>query len=249
MNKNLVQTYLTCVLITLGGLLVIDKLHIAYPLEVTSMPRSGELSVVGEGKVDVVPDTATVTVGITVSRAATVTAAQEQIDRINNQVLTTMKELGVPEKDITTSNYSVNPNYNYDSSIQRIDGYNADASITIKTKDTQLVSQIVSKATEAGANQINGVSFSIDDPAKFRSDARTKAIENAKQEAEKLAKELGISLGKITNIVESGGDMPVPMYREAYALDAAASAGKAAPEIEQGTQTITSTVTLFFEKR
>lgn len=249
MNKSLVQTYLTCVLITIGGLILINKGNISYPLEVVSLPRAGELSVVGEGKVDVVPDTASVTAGVSVNRAQTVASAQEQIDKVNNQLITAMKELGIPEKDISTSEYSVNPNYVYDTSVQRVDGYNAQASITIKTHDIKLVSQIVSKATEAGANQINGVSFSIDNPAKFRSDARTMAIENAKQEAEKLAKELGISLGKVTNIVESSGGMPVPMYREAVMMDSAGAEAKSAPEFEQGTQTISSTVTLYFEKR
>jgi uncharacterized protein YggE len=248
MNKDLVRTYLACILITIGGLYVINQAHIAYPLEVTSSMRSSELSVTGEGKVDIVPDTATVTVGISVARAATVEAAQKQIDTINNQILAEMKQIGVPEADIKTSNYSINPNYVYDVQVQRVDGYNADASITIKTHKTDLVPQIVSKATTAGANQVNGVSYSIDDPAKFRSQARTKAIENAKAEAEKLARELGISLGKITNIVESSPGAPIPMYREAMALDTA-SAEKVLPEFEAGTQTITSTVTLFFEKR
>lgn len=251
MNKTLVQTYLACIILTVGGLYVIDKAHIAYPLEITSTSRSSELSVIGEGKVEVVPDTATVTVGITVSRAGTVDAAQKQIDEVNNKVLAAMKKLGLKDEDITTSNYSVNPNYTYAGQQQRIDGYNADASITIKTHDTTLVSQIVSEATAAGANQVNNVSFSVDDPAKFRSQARTKAIENAKMEAEKLASELGISLGKVTNIVESSSDgMPVPMYAESMAYDTAAgSARKTTPDIEAGSQTIHSTVTLFFEKR
>lgn len=251
MNKNLVQTYLACIILTVGGLYIIDKAHIAYPLEITSTTRSTELSVIGEGKVEIIPDTATVTVGITVSRAASVEVAQKKIDEVNNNILEAMRKLGLKDEDITTSNYSVNPNYSYETQQQRIDGYNADASITIKTHDTALVSQIVSEATTAGANQVNNISFSVDDPAKFRSQARTKAIENAKMEAEKLAAELGISLGKITNIVESsGGDMPVPMYAETMAYDAAGGAAqKAVPEIQAGSQTIHSTVTLFFEKR
>lgn len=251
MNKTLVQTYLACVMLTVAGLYIIDVAHISYPLEITSTSRSSELSVIGEGKIEIVPDTANVTVGITVSRAGTVDAAQKQIDEVNNKVLSAMKKLGLKDEDITTSNYSVNPNYSYAGQQQRIDGYNADASITIKTHDTKLVSQIVSEATTAGANQVNNVSFSVDDPAKFRSQARTKAIENAKMEAEKLASELGISLGKVTNIVESSSDgMPVPMYAEAMAFDTGAgSAQKAAPDIQPGSQTIHSTVTLFFEKR
>lgn len=249
MNKNLIQTYLALIIITLGALYIIDKAHIAYPLEITSTTRSTELSVVGEGKVEIVPDTANITVGITVNRAGTVEAAESEINEINNSIIASLKDLGIPTEDIKTSNYSINPNYTYDERTQRIDGYNAQASVTIRTQEIDLAPQVVSRATEAGANQVNGISYSVDDPAKFREEARTAAIENAKQQAEKLASELGISLGKVSNIVESSAGSPQPLYREAYAAQDIAVAESAPANFEPGTQTVTSTVTLYFEKR
>lgn len=249
MNKNLIQTYFAFIIITLGALYVIDAAHIAYPLDVTTTSRSTELSVVGEGRVEVVPDTANITVGITVNNVASVEAAESQINEINNNIIASLKDLGIPTEDIQTSNYSINPNYTYDERTQRIDGYNAQASVTIRTQEIDLAPQIVSRATEAGANQVNGISYSVDDPAKFREEARTAAIENAKQQAEKLASELGIKLGKVTNIVESSAGSPQPFYREAFATQDLAVAESAPPTFEPGSQTVTSTVTLYFEKR
>ena len=247
MNTNTVRTYLAIVIITLGGLYAIDYAHIAYPLEITTTTRSTELAVVGEGKVEVVPDTATVNLGIAVSRVSTVEDAQNQIDEVNNKILSELRSLGVDEKDIKTSSYSINPHYSYEERTQKIDGYDGSASVTVKTKDVDLVTQIVSRATAAGANRVNGVNFSVDDPAKFREEARSKAIENAKEEAKKLANELGISLGKVTNVVESSTGAPYPIYR-ADAMEAMPVVG-GGPEIEPGSQEITSTVTLYFEKR
>lgn len=249
MNKNLIQTYLTLVIITLGALYIIDTAHIAYPLDITSTTRSTELSVVGEGKVEIVPDTASITVGITVNNASTVEAAESEVNKINNNIIASLKDLGIAAEDIQTSNYSIRPNYGYDDRTQQIDGFNAEASVTIKTQQIDLAPQVVSRATEAGANQVNGISYSVDDPAKFREEARTAAIENAKQQAEKLASELGIKLGKVTNIVESSAGSPEPYFKTSMMAADLSIAESAPAEFEPGTQTVSSTVTLYFEKR
>ncbi len=247
MNTKLIQTYTALILITLAALIIIDRAGIAYPLDITTSMRSSELSVVGEGKVEAVPDTATVTAGITVNRASSVDAAQSQVDSVNNAIIDAMKRLGIEEEDIKTSQYSVNPNYSYNERTQSIDGYNAQASVTIKTNDIDLVTQIVSDATSAGANQINGVSFSIDDPSSLREEARSKAIEDAKEQAKKLSRELGISLGGVTNIVEQSGGLPQPYFGKAeMAFDVAEASG---PVVEPGSQEVSSTVTVYFEIR
>ena len=93
-----------------------------------------------------------------------------------------------------------------------------------------------------------GTNYSIDKPENYQEQARSKAITNAKEQAQKLASQLGIRLGKVTNIVESTIDNgPRPML---YKAEAMSLGGKAAPapDLQPGTQTITSTVTLYFEK-
>lgn len=226
------------------ALLAIKIFDISYPLTITTTTRSSELSVVGEGKVEVAPDTAFVDAGITVNNVPSVEAAQKAIDEINNRVIVTLKNLNIKEEDIKTSNYSIYPNYSYEKEESKITGYNGNASVTIKVKQIKQVSTILIEVTKAGANQVNGARFTIDDPDKFREEARNKAIENAKEQAKKLAKALGIKLGKIVNIVESVPSFPAGLYAEK-----AVGGGRSAPVIEPGTQTITSTVTLYFEKK
>ncbi|MCX7996475.1 MAG: SIMPL domain-containing protein [Patescibacteria group bacterium] len=233
----------TVAVITLS---VISVLRISFPITVTTASPSTELAVVGEGKVDVVPDRASVDVGISVSNAESVAAAQAQVNKTNNAIISAMEKLGIDKKNIKTANYSVYPNYDY-SEGQKITGYGADVRVTITTMNTQQMSEIVQAATEAGANNIYNTSFSVSDPAKYRKEAREKAIENAKQQAQEIANNLGIQLGKVTNIVEStgslGGPQPV-MMRNADGLGAGG-----APAFEEGTQTISSTVTLYFQKK
>lgn len=239
--------FLIIAVIVIFTLAIIRIFNISYPVEVTNTSRSSELSVVGEGKVEVAPDTAYVEAGISVIEAASVAQVQKSIDDANNKIIAAMQKLGIDKKDIKTSNYSINPNYSYENNKNGITGYNGNASITIKVKNIAQVSQVISDATAAGANQIQGARFSIENPAKYREEAREKAIANAKEQAQKLANTLGIKLGKVTNIIESSNDAGGPII---YDKMAAVMGGAAAnPQIEGGTQEISSVVTLYFEKR
>lgn len=249
MNKdNLIYTAGVC-LIILVSLWLINFLDISYPLTIVTTTRSSELSVVGEGKVEAVPDTAYIEAGISIVGAATTQEAQDKIDKINNDIIENVKKLGIKKEDIKTSNYSIYPDYSYEANVNKIKGYNGSVSISIKVKDKKITSQVIEEATKAGANQINGLRYAIENPNTLREKARQKAIDNAKLEAEKLAKTLGIRLGKIINIVESGStnDGMPPIYA-AKSLGMGGVA-ESAPVLEEGSQTIYSTVTLYFERK
>jgi len=246
-NKNLHFSVALLILIVIT-LWIINFLGISYPVDITTRQASGELAVVGEGKVDVVPDTAMVNVGIVVSNAATVEQAQAQINNTNNAIVSAMKGLGISDEDISTSNYSINPDYNYESGRNEITGYSGNASLSIKVRNLDTLPQVIEQATASGANQILGTNFVVDKPEEAREEARNKAIENAQEQAKELANRLGIKLGKVTNIVEStGGDYPIPFYDRAMSFEGLGGGG--APDLQPGSQTITSTVTLYFDKR
>lgn len=246
-NRSIVNAFGAIVIITILGIAVLNFLNIRFPISITTSSRSDELAVVGEGKVEVTPDTAFADVGITVTDARTVDEAQSKINKVNNEIIDTMKQLGIPKENIKTSNYSIYPNMAYDGGKSRTTGYNGNATISIKTEKLNLVSQILQKATEAGANQVQGSRFSVEKPEQFREQAREKAIQNAREQAEKLAKSLGIKLGRIVNIVESSPNDVYPIGG-AMRSEAAGLGGGAPAAIEPGTQTISSTVTLYFEK-
>lgn len=230
---------------TIFALFVIKSFEISYPLTVINTTRSTELAVAGEGKVDVVPDKALIEAGITVSNVQSVAGVQQTINEINNKIVAAMKNLGIERSDIQTSNYSISPNYSYDNGKSAISGYNGNATLSIKTKNISLASRVIEEATKAGANQIFGAKFIIDKPETYREKARDKAIENARQQAKRLADSLGITLGRVVNIVESSPTSSDSLLRTV----SLGVGGAAAPEIEPGTQTVTSVVTLYFEKK
>ncbi len=247
LSSKYLKDSIIVVFVILVGLLLIKVFDISYPITVVTTTKSSELSVVGEGKVDVVPDTATIDAGISVTNGATPTDVQKNIDEVNNKIIAALQKLGIQKKDITTSNYSISPNFEFVANQNRIAGYNGNVNISIKVKNVQMVSQVIQEVTKAGANQVQGARFSVDNPEKDRERARNIAIQNAKTQAQKLAKTLGIRLGKITNIVESSppqGPIVYPMARFEAGI-----AGSGGPQIEPGNQTISSVVTLFFEKK
>ncbi len=248
LNKNLIVTYAALVLITLLALVLVKELNISYPVRVTTTQAS-DLSVVGEGKVEVVPDRASLEAGILVANAASIEAAQQEIDEKNNAIVSALGELGIPKEDIKTSNYSINPNQDFNPGIAgRITGYNGNVTVSITVRQIDLVPQVTQAVTTAGANQVYNVSYSVENPEKFREEARNKAIENAKEQAQNLANSLGIRLGRVVNIVESTpANGPLPFERALMSRDAMGGAN--APVLEPGTQEITSVVTLYFEKK
>lgn len=231
----------------LVSLWLVNFLNISLPISITTRTIGSELSVVGEGKVDAVPDTANVSAGITVSNVRTAQEAETKISDINNKIVAALEKLGIDKKDIQTSNFSVNPTYNYQipSDPNTISGYTGTATLTIKVRKVDDLPKVITAATEAGANQVYNNGFSIENPEKYREEARNMAIKNAREQAEKLAKQLGIRLGKVVNISEST-DGNTPFYRAVGVLDSAMVKG---PELQPGSQTVTSTVTLYFERK
>lgn len=238
--------------ITLFVLLVLIKIfNVYYPVHITTSNISSELSVVGEGKVEVKPDTGYIDVGLTVNNAATVDEAQNAINKTSKDISDAVKKLGIPSSDIKTTNNSVYPNYSYEPGQQnKIIGYNGNVNVTITVKGENAAdksSAVVQAATKAGANQIQGPRFSVENPAKYREEARSKAIKNAKEQADKLAKDLGIKLGKVVNISEySPASQGYPIM---YDKAASGMGGGGGPEFETGSQTVSSVVTLYFEKK
>lgn len=252
-SDKILPTYSVLLLLTFIFLWLINYFNIAYPLTVTSKTSSGELAVVGVGKVDTTPDTASVDLGIVVNDARTIDDVQSQINKVNNAIIEGLKSLGIDKGDVKTSNYSINPNYDYTRVPNgTITGYNGNTTVTVKVKDTTKLPQVIEAGTKGGANQVMGTNYTIDKPENYQEQAREKAIKNAKEQAQKLAKELDIRLGKVVNIVESSsGGGPMPMMYDKFEVSNEARGGTNAPvpDLQPGTQTITSTVTLYFETR
>lgn len=244
-------SYFFLFLVIIFSLLFLKSANFTIPLEITNTTKTTEFSIVGQGKVEVVPDTFYISAGIVVNNAPTSTEAQIKISEINNKIIVSVKALGIKETEVKTSNYNINPRYNYQTGESTISGYNGSASVEIKVKDKNLAGKVVTSVTNAGANDVRISRSVVDNPEKYREEAREKAIANAKEQAEKLSKSLGLKLGRIVNMVESSPYNPNYSnygYAESKIL-LAPGGGAIAPDLEAGTETISSTVTLYFEKK
>lgn len=229
------------------GLVTVQVFGISYPVSVTTSTRSSELAVVGEGSVEVTPDLALVRVGVRVSDVPTAEQARQQLNETNNAIIAAMEEQGIPAEDIQTSNYSIYPTYSYEDDTSS--GFDGNVTIEIQARSPEMVADITNRATEAGANEIQGTEFRVDDTSVYREEAREKAIDDAREQAQKLADELGIRLGKVTNIVESSPGIPAYDMMQSRMADGSGGVAESVPDIEPGSQTIRSTVTLYFEKK
>jgi uncharacterized protein len=214
---------------------------IPFSFTAVTTQKSTTFDVSGEGKVTASPDIATVAAGIQ-ANGATVKAVQDQMNSIINKVSESIKSLGVDPKDIKTTNYSVNPTYDYTKG-QRITGYSANTNLQIKIRDLEKVNFVIDMATENGANQIGGVNFDVDDRTKLQNEARQKAVADAKSKAENAAKIAGFRLGKIINYSENFGGLPGPI-----ALRAESAVPQGAPtQVEPGSTEVTVYVTLSYQ--
>jgi len=209
----------------------------------------------GHGEVTAIPDIANVYFTIS-KESKTVKEAQTLVAQIEKKSLDFLKENNVLEKDIKTTNASFSPKYDYGQIYcikypcpQRspvIIGYQASESITVKIRNTDDVGKIMQGLGTLGVSDLSGPNFSIDNEDGLKAEARKKAIDNAKEKAKVLAKDLGIRLGKITSFNESG-NYPVPMYAKTM-MDSVAS-GSAPAEISKGENIISSDITITYEIR
>lgn len=236
---------LTTLLVFFILLFVYTKLAGPIPFSVSSVTttKSDSFQVSGEGEVNAKPDLATISLGVQAS-GPTVKAAQDSLNTSINAVSAAIKKLGIEDKDIQTQNYNVNPNYDFQSTPQKITGYQANTNLTVKIRQLDKVNSAIDTATTAGANQIGGVNFEVSDKTKLENEARQQAVSAAKAKAEQAAKIAGFRLGRLVNYSENFGDQirPVPL-----AQNLTVSSKDTATNIEPGSSTIHLSVTLSYE--
>ena len=173
-------------------------------------PKSIErsITVVGEGEVSVAPDVAEANVGVEVL-APTVKEATEEAKERMTAIMAALQERGIAEKDIQTSNYSIyferypEVRAMVEAAPPEVEGsYRVSNMLRIKIRDLDKIGAVLDGVIEAGANSIYGVNFTVDDLSEVRSEARGKAIDDAKAKAQELADLNGVNLGEVLQISE-----------------------------------------------
>lgn len=216
------------------------------------------ISVNGTGEVFAVPDIANITFSVT-KQGKTVADAQKEVSKKIDGALVFLKNTGIAEKDIKTTNYNAFPKYEYSDVTclstdcprpgkQILVGYDVTQSITVKVRDTDKTGAILEGLAKVGITEITGPNFEIDDDEALKAEARKKAIADAKEKAEILAKDLDVRIVRIINFTESGN---YPIYFGAKSMDGYGGLGGAVPvpEIPKGENKITSNVTITYEIR
>lgn len=210
-------------------------------------------SVVGSGTVYAQADIANITIGLKTETKKTAAEATKDSTEKMNEIVGAVKDLGVEEKDIKTTNYYLNPVYNWtEQKGQQLIGYEVSQNVTLKIRNLESIGDIIARTTEKGANQIGGINFTIDDEYELRNEARGLAIEKAKEKAQMIADESGMKLGKIKSVYENSYQ---PMMDYAYSnarkemasVEMDQAAGISAPSIESGQNEIRVEVTLIYE--
>jgi len=203
------------------------------------------ITVSGEGKILTKPDIGEVSLGV-LSEAPSVAVAQKDNTDKMNKVIKAMKDLGVDEKDLKTINYSIYPKYQYTYGKSTIVGYEVSQALDVKIRQLDKASTILAKAAENGVNQIGSLTFTIDDPESIKAEARKKAIDDAKQKAEVLKNDLGVSIVRIVSFSESGSQPPVSYYKDS-SLGMGGGGAMPSPDVQTGQNEITVDVSITYE--
>lgn len=206
-----------------------------------------EITVEGEGSAYVVPDTATINLGVTTDAETSEAAVEENTTKMN-AVIEAIKALGVPEEKIQTTGYYLNPQYDWTSGSQETVGYTLTQNVEVRLTDFDLIGKVLADTSAAGANTVGGVEFVVDDPEAAKAEAREEAVANAKEKAEDIAEASGLDLGKVVNYYEysDGGKGYYPLYAE----DSVKSGDDYMDiSIEPGEEEVTLTVSLTYRLR
>lgn len=208
------------------------------------------ITVVGSGEVNAKPDIAKTTVGVEV-QAQTVDVAMTEAQKRMTAVIDALKELGIANKDIQTSNFSISFERTSNASLTRSDSdkpaefeapagfYRVSNMVQVIIRDLDQVATVLDESVKAGANNVWGISFELSDTDPLMELAREDAVENARARAQSLADLSGVDLGEVMSISENIGN--------SYLVDTAARGmGGGGTPVEPGELTFTMQIQVVF---
>jgi len=245
------------VLCIFGSLFLITKtIDQASKIGKNDNPYNNSISMNGEGEVVAIADVAIFNFAVSESALKVEDAQKTAAEKIN-KALEYLKTQGIQEKDIKTTSYNVNPKYEWKQGICNqnfcdggknvLTGYEVSQNIDVKVRDTSKAGEILAGIGSIGISNVSGLQFTVDDDEALKNEARAKAIKNAKDKAEAVAKSLGIKIVKVSSFYE---EIDQPMPYDGYGRGGdmmEAKVASVAPEIPTGENKIISTVSVTFE--
>jgi len=239
-RPNLIQKHLSVAILCLG---VTWATACAPPASAEEeVPRT--ITVSGQGEVSAQPDMAHLQVGVTSEGDTAKDALKKNTDAMN-ALFKVVNDLKIADKDVQTSNFSVQPRYKkYDRSLpgdDQIIGYRVNNQINVRIRDLSILGGALDAFVSQGkANRLNGVSFQIAEPEPLLDQARELAIKDAKRKVDLYTKAAGVTLGEVLTIQEHGGGRP-----PVFAMAARAEMASDVP-IATGESTLSTSVTVTY---
>ncbi|MCR2821684.1 SIMPL domain-containing protein [Lederbergia panacisoli] len=201
------------------------------------------IQVIGEGKVSVQPDHAKVTLGASTEDKA-LQVAQEENAVIITEIKKALNQIGITDKQIQTTDYSIYPQYDFANGKQEFRGYKVDHLLQISIHHIESTGLVVDTAVKHGANTISGVKFEVSNYNQYYKEALSMAVINAYEKAETIASTLKVRLVKTPILVTENEKLPggpIPLEAAAFVKSAATT------PIQPGILDIKSTITATFE--
>jgi uncharacterized protein YggE len=214
------------------------------PVSVAAPANVRTLNVNGVGMVNLSPDIAYIYIGVHSENASASDAMSENTANTQN-VIAALKEAGIKDEDIRTTNFSIwyNQNYGPDGQPTGI-VYMVDNTVYVTVRDLANLGDLLDKVVKAGANTINSIQFDVADKTQALKDARSAAVTNAKEQAKELADAASVKLGDIQTI-SFYDSVPTPVYADGKGAGGAMAAS--AVPIQPGQMTVTVTVSITYE--
>ncbi|MBY5469015.1 SIMPL domain-containing protein [Rhizobium leguminosarum] len=211
-------------------------------------PREPVISVTGDGESSVAPDMAIVNFAV-VKQAKTAREALDENNKAMNDVLAALKSGGIAERDLQTSGFSIQPQYNYPQPVDgqqqqpQLIGYQTINSVTVRLRDLAKLGAVIDQSVSLGNNQGGDIQFTNDKPDAAIEEARKDAVAEAVKKAKTLSEAAGVKLGRIIEINENvPRAMPQPVYRATMMKEAS----DAAVPVQSGENNYNVSVTVTF---
>jgi uncharacterized protein YggE len=208
----------------IAALLALAPLGSAQTIPVQPQPNMG-ISVLGSGIVLAQPNTARITLGVEVFDASLSNAQATAANRMD-AVVAKLKAAGIPDTDIRTVSYNINPQYDQRDPNQAVlRGYQVQNLVEVKTSNVAGLGALLDDVVSAGATRVMGIRFEASNMEDLKNQARDQAMANARGKAEQMARDAGVTLGRPISIEESdpGGVTPVRAQVPSAALAAPAA--------------------------
>jgi uncharacterized protein YggE len=203
------------------------------------------IRVTGDAQVTAKPDRVQIDIGVSTRAESSQEAATQNAKQVD-AVLAAVKKSGGPTAVLKTVNYSLSPSYRYQNGHEpQITGYSASNLVQVTLDDLARISNVIDAAAQAGANQVQGIQFTLRDQDGVRAEALRKAAARARTDADVLAGALGLKVVRILSVEENGVPR-LPMMRTMNMATASAEAKVATP-VESGTLEVAADVVLTVE--